>query len=102
MQHKDIQRALFGLGNYDLAHHMSCHRFLVQKWSVMTPKERKNRIHRFITDCRVSQLHVHQSVSSDKLLIVKAAISSKKPSQKGGAKQRVVLVLRKIRASLIM
>ena len=73
---------MFGLGNYDLAHHMSCHRVLVQKWSVMTPKERKNRIQRFITDCRVSQLHVHQSVSSDKLLIVKAAISSKKPSQK--------------------
>ena len=61
---------------------MSSHRVSVQRWSVMSSKERINRVHRFVTDCRISPVNDHNSMSSDNRLVVKAAVSAKKPSQR--------------------
>ena len=97
MQDRDVQRAMFGLGNYNLSSHMLHHRISVQRWSVMSAKDRNNRVHRFINDCRVSLSHGHLSTSTDKRLIAKAAVSSKKPSQKNNVKPREALVIIRIR-----
>ena len=95
MQDKDIQRAIIGLGNYELASHMLGHRISLQRWSGMSSKDRMNRVNKFVNDSRVGPVNVHRSISSDQRLIVKAALSSKKPSQRKRCKAERSFSIRK-------